>query len=180
MKVIICFGVTGPCTHLHQTWLTWSLGVVGTAYSSIVYSTLICYLNISHLYNVHANRPNPYGLYEFGLFSRHRLMYKLYDTWSDDAWCMCVCVCVSVRCMTKLRMAKKHSQIHTLSFVDLVCHSNLRNLLPHGMWHVLRFFFYCGAVFREWISFMCWLHHDVYVCITSLLIISTALSSPTV
>ena len=66
-------------------------------------------------------------------------MHKLYDTWSDDAWCMCVCVCVSVRCMTKLRMAKNHSHIYTPSFVDLVCHSNLCNLLPHGMWHVLKF-----------------------------------------
>ena len=52
---------------------------------------------------------------------------------------VCACVCVSVRCMTKLRMAKNHSHIYTPSFVDLVCHSNLCNLLPHGMWHVLKF-----------------------------------------
>ena len=179
MKVIICFGVTGPCTHLHQTWLTWSLGVVVTAYSSIVYITLICYLDISHLYNVHANRPNPYGLYEFGLFSRHRLMSKLYDTWSDDAWCMCVCVCVC-RCAA-WQNCEGPTNIHKFTPpVLLILFAIPTSVTFCRMACGMGWNFYCGAVFGEWISFMCLRHHDLYVCITSLITISIALSSPTV
>ena len=129
-----------------------------------------------YVYYAHAINPIYMAYMKSVNFDGHRLMHKLYDTWSHDAWCMCVWV----RCMTTLRMANKNSQFHTLSF-DHVCHSGFSNLLVHGMWHLLILLSFAAQCLVSGFPSCACRHPDVYiVCSISLSNISIALSAPTV
>ena len=96
-------------------------------------------------------------------FGGHRLMHKLNNTWSHDAWCMCV-----------------GALLHTLIFHH-VCHSGFSNLLVHAMWHLLILLSFAAQCWVSGFPSCACRHPGVYiVCSISLLNISSALPAPTV